>query len=1086
MRWIRRVIQRALLALSVAVLLPGIAEAQITSGAIRGRVVSTAGTPVEGVEIVAINTAMGVRTTTVTNEDGEYAFPSLPVGAYRVQARRLGYRPIETPIRVRLGETGLLDFQLETTAVEISEVTVTAEATPLIDPDQAGIVDLISAEQVEAIPVNGRNFADLVALSPKVGIDIGDGTGGNLSLGGGRRGANLIKIDGAGTTGTFFGGEARGSDRIPFAFSIESVKEFQVVINGFDVEHGFFSGGTINAVTKTGTNELHGSLFGYFRDDAITRKDFFGREPQFSVRQLGGTFSGPIVRDKLHFFVAVERQDRNEPIFGLPAPGSTPDPSTRVHPDSVARFLEILNRVYGVQDQAGEFTQTQDEWALFGRVDWQINNSHRLTVRHNFTDLEQLSDRINPDETRLNGGIFENRGNSTIVSLNSVFSPNVWNEARAQLAFEPRPREANTLVPELEVFVDSDFDPSVDSDGDGNPANDRDASVGMECCNDPVLPNNLEETTFEFVNNLHIRAGDHGLKLGVHFNLFDYENFFFFAQQGQYDFDGLSDFENGIVDDFQRNLPNPGPDGQFFTNDDVTPLAVYQTYELSLYAQDSWHVSDKLTLTGGVRADFTIIPDAAPLNDDAFADLGLRTDKKPEDVNVSPRFSFTYDPSGRGTTVLRGGAGLFFGRFPSVLYSNALLNTGANQIFLLCFSDGDVPVIDVVRNFDPARPGASVPSACSGFGFPGTPNINLFSQNFEFPRTWKLSFGVAHVLPGNLKVDLDFLYSDTKNNFYVQDQNLLPEQFRSAIENRPVYAPVDEISTSRGTPGFGDNRITSSVNEALVHVSNADARTYQLSIGLEQRGRTFSWQAGYTYTDSKDNSSYSCCISGTALFETPTAGNPNFLGGRGDEDRGTWGPSDFSRPHRFVVSGLVNLPLDISISGIWQTYSGQPWTPIVDGNPNADADFDNDRAYIGTNLVFDDPASDIPMLERFLEEHECLAEQVGRIARRNSCRNDFYTQLDLRLRKRFPIVGTQAVELIVDVFNVLNFINDDWSRNVGVPQFGDERALLEVEGFDPATNAYIYSVNPSFGEEQDLRPFRTQQGTLQVGVKYTF
>jgi outer membrane receptor for ferrienterochelin and colicin len=1078
MRWFRLTIRAFITVLAVAVVTPIIAEAQITTGAVRGRVTSTTGDVVDGAEVIAINAATGVRRTTVANNQGEYAFPSLPVGSYRIQARRLGFGPVETPITVRLGETGLLNFQLTAAAVQISEVTVTAEATPLIDPDQSGVVDLVSSEQVDAIPVQGRNFADLVALSPKVGVDIGDGTGGNLSLGGGRRGANLIQIDGAGTTGTFFGGEARGSDRIPFAFSIESVKEFQIVVNGFDVEYGFFSGGVINAVTKTGTNNFHGSGFGYFRDDQLTRADFFGREANFSTRQIGGTLSGPIIRDKLHFFVAVERQDRNEPVFGLPSPTDTPDlESQRAHPDSVRRFLEILSTVYGVEDRTGEFAQTQDEWTIFGRLDWQISNSHRLTLRHNYTDLEQLGDRVSSDETGLNGGVFNNTGNSTILSLNSVFSPNVWNEARAQIAFEPRPREANTLSPELEVFVDSDFD------GDGI----RDASVGLECCNDPVLPNSLDETTFEFINNLNIRAGDHAVKLGMHFNYFDYVNAFAFGQQGQYDFDGLSDFENGIVDDFQRTLPNPGPDGQFFTGDDIIPEVVYKTYELSFYAQDSWHVSDNFTLTGGVRVDITKMPDAAPLNDDALTELGLRTDTKPEETNISPRVSFTFDPSGDGQTVIRGGLGLFYGRFPSVLYSNSLLNSGANSSFLICPSGGgDVPVIDVVRNFDPNRPGASVPTACEGFGFLGSPNINVFHPNFKYPQTVKASLGVSRALSGNMKVEFDFLYSDTKNNFYVEDQNLLDPQFTAAIEGRPVLAPADEFSASSGRIGFADNRVTSSIADGLVHVSSAEARTWQFSLGLEQRGSTFSWQAGYTFTDSKDNASYSCCISSTAKFETPTAGRINSLGKRGDEVNGTWGPSDFSRPHRFVVSGIVNLPLDISISGIWQTYSGQPWTPVIDGDANADGNSANDRAYIGSNLQFDDPGTDIPLLVELLENNECLLDQIGRIASRNVCRNPFYTQLDLRLRKRFRIVGTQALEVIFDVFNVLNMINSDWSRNVGVPQFGDERALLEIEGFDPATNAFIYSVNPSFGEEQDLRAFRTDQGTVQLGVKYTF
>jgi outer membrane receptor for ferrienterochelin and colicin len=1079
-----RLLVRACVAIGAALVLTATlaapAAAQITTGSIRGRIISSAGQPVDAAEITALNVATGTTQRTLTDADGRYRFPALQVGTYRIEARRIGFRAVERPgILVRLGGTVVADFQLTEAAAVLEAITVVGVAEPMIDPDQSGVVDLVSAEQVEAIPVNGRNFADLVALSPKVGVDVGDGTGGALSLGGGRRGANLIQIDGAGTTGTFFGGEARGSDRIPFAFSIESVREFQIVTNGFDVEYGFFSGGVINAVTKSGTNELHGSLFGFFRDDKITRNDFFDREPDFSSRQIGGTVSGPLLRDKLHFFVAVERQDRDEPVFGLPSPLDTPDVETqRVHPDSVQRFLDILRNVYGVSDSTGQFQQNQDEWAIFGRLDWQINNSNRLTLRHNYTKLEQRGDRINPDETFLNGGVFNNTGNSTVLELNSVITPNVWNQVRAQVAFEPRPREANTFLPESEVNVNSDFD------GDGS----TDQSLnGLECCNDAVLPNNLEETTLELTNTLHVRAGDHDFKIGGQLNYFDYENFFFFNQQGQFDFDNLDDFENRIPDDYTRNLPNPGPDGLFFTDDDVTPLAVYQTYEIGLYAQDSWHVTDQLTVTGGVRVDLTRFADAAPANTQLGADFpGLRTEFKPADNNISPRLSFTYDPSGTGRTIIRGGGGLFFGRFPSVLYSNSLLNTGANQLNLFCDGDaGEAPTPDYQSyTEDPA----SIPFECVGGGGASAPipDVNLFQSDFEYPRTWKASAGFEQVITGNLKVDLDVLYSKTDQNFYVEEANLLPQQFASGVEGRPVFCPTDEISSFSGRCGFGDNRVSSNFDNVLVHTSNAEARTYQVSVGLEQRGTFFSWQLGYTYSDSKDNASYSCCISSTAQFETPTAGSPNGLGDPGDEDSGTWGPTDFSRPHSFVLSGMVNLPYDIAISGIWRAQSGRPWTPIVDGDANGDSGSDNDRAYVGDNLVFDDPAADVATLNSLIGEFDCLADQVGGIAKRNSCRNKMYTQLDLRLRWRPHVYGSHRIEIVADFFNVFNLINTEWSRNVGVGQFSDNRHLLEIEGFDSATNTYTYSVNPSFGEEQDLTAFRTDQGTLQLGVKYSF
>ena len=1071
---------RSILALLFVFSLVGTAGAQQTSGVIRGSISAADGQAIGTVEITAANTATGVRTTTLSTASGSYVFPAVPVGSYDVEARRIGYRAqVRQAVRVSLSATSLVNFVLEVGAAELAPLTVTVEQG-LIDPDEAGVVDLVTSEQVAAIPVAGRNFSDLVALSPKVGVSAGDGTGGNLSLGGGRRGANLIQIDGAGSTGTFFGGEARGSDRIPFAFSIESVEEFQIVSNGFDVEFGFFSGGVINAVTKSGTNEFHGSAFGYFRDGSITRNDFFDRDAEFSSQQLGFTLSGPIVQDKIHFFLAVERQDRDQPLFGLPAPGDTPDAALRAHPDSVARFLDILSSVYGVEDFAGEIAQTQDETTIFARIDWQMSNKHRLTLRHNFTDLSQEGDRISSNETFLNGGVFNNTGNSFVASFTSVLSPTVWNEARAQYATEPRPREANSLLPEGEVFVSNDF--GVDGI----------QRTDFECCNDPVLPNNLEETTFEFIDNLHWTTGNHDMKFGVHFNNFSFVNFFFFQAQGQFEFDNLSDFENQISSKFTRNLPNPGPDGLFFTTDDVGPLAEYDIREFSFYWQDAWHASDKLTLTLGARFDITTFPDAAPLNQDLLdSSLRTRTDVTPGDKNISPRVSFTYDPNGDGNSIVRGGVGLFFGRFPAVLYSNSLLNTGANSLSLRC-DDEETPTPDYQAY---AADLTSIPTACVGGGAasPPIPNINVFSEDFEYPRTWKASLGYDRQIGDGFKLSLDGLFSVTSQNFAVQDINLLPEQFRTGITNRPVLAPLDEISTSRGEPGFGDNRVEAFVfNEVLVHTSDAESRTWQLSLGLDKRMTNWlSWNFGYTFADSRDNSSFSCCISSTFEFETPTSGLHNFLGDPGDELVGSWGPADFNRKHTFVLSGIADLPAGFQVSGIWRTFSGRPFTPVVDGDVNGDGEDDNDRVYI---IDVNDPAdlalledpSDAAALNAFYNEWSCLRENVGRIITRNACGNGLFTKLDIRVRWRGNFGNGQAIELIADVFNVLNLINNDWSRNVGVSQFGTARRLLEIEGFDRDTRNHLFSVNPSFGNESSFSGFRTDQGSAQLGVKFIF
>lgn len=1059
------------------------AFAQVTTGTVRGRVASPDGQPTAGAQVTVVNQETGFTARAQTGADGRFALGGLLVGPYVVQVRAVGFAPVERRgVRLTIGETVDLSFALTPAVTELEAVTVLGEAQPLIDRSRAGYADLIGEDQVQSIPVNGRNFADLVALSPVVSLGVGDGSGGNLSLGGGRRGTTVIQIDGAGSTGTFFGGEARGSDRIPFAYSIESVREFQVITNAYDVEYGFFVGGVINAVTKSGTNSVRGSAYGYLRDDGLTGEDFFGRDPtEFKSRQYGLTVSGPIVRDRLHYFVALERQDRDEPIFGLAAPGSTPDPSTGIHPDSTQRFLDILQNTYGVTDEAGRFTQTQDETSVFARLDWQPSDRHRLTLRHNYTDLNQEFDRISTNELRGNGGTFEDRGNSTVLSLHSILSPAMFNEFRVQRATEPRPREANSLLPEADVRILSTFPGGTQT------------SINAECCNDAVLPNNLEETTLELTDNLRVRRGAHDIKLGAHFNRFSFENFFFFNQQGEFRFASLTAFENRQPTSFSRSLPNPGPDATFFTSDDVLPLALYDVDEFAIYAQDAWEATDRLRVTLGVRADFTSFPDKAPLNQalvdttakyPALYERALRTDVAPGKTNVSPRVGFTYTLDAAGRRLVRGGVGLFYGRFPAVLYSNSLLNQGQNQLSLFCSGAGNVPVPDYQAYQMDLR---NIPAACAGGGGATAPraNINLFDPDFEYPRSIKANLGYEQALGERAKFGVDLLYGRTADNFYVQDVNLRDEVFRSGVENRPVHVATTQISASSGNIFSNTQRKNSGFGEILEHVSPAESRTYQVVVSAQQRvSETVSWQAAYTYSNTRDNSSYSCCISSTALFETPSAGDPNFLGDPGDELNGTWGPSDFDRVHTFVFSGSVRLPGDIEVSGIWRTTSGRPWTPIVDGDANGDGRFGNDRAYIGLNLNFDNPAQDTVRLKQFLNRWPCLADQFGRIASRNSCRNPRNTNFDVRLRRAFPTVRGHRVEVVADFFNVLNVLKDNWGANLGVA--GDDTELLAVEGFDAATGTYQYSVNPSFGTLSDLTPFRSDQFQAQVGVRYSF
>jgi hypothetical protein len=1050
------------------------AQANATTATVRGTITDQDGAPLGGIQIVVRNEATGFQTGALSGETGRYIIAFLePGGPYQVTATSVGYRPLERSFpRLQIGEVLTIDFTMVPQAVQLEGIDVSVEGD-LIDVRQSGVIDRVSQVEIENLPTNGRNFADFVALSPTSAPDVGDGSGGNLSLNGGRRGATNIQIDGVENNGTFFGGEARGSDRIAFAFSQETVKEFQVITNGYDVEHGNFTGGLVNAVTKSGTNEWDGAVFYYRRADALTGNDFLGREPdEFSSNQFGGFLSGPIQRDRAHFLVSVDVQDRSNPIFPL-----TPGISSGIHPDSLARLISILENVYGVENAAAEFervSQTNDQIALFGRVDWRLNDNHTLTVRNNFTDLENLNDRLSSNEAVSNGGIFEDRGNSFVVNLKSILSPTLFNDFRFQYATESRPRAAFSSIPQADIFVDSDFSAA---ECGGSPCT---RFSNPEVFNDPVLPNSLDENTIQLVNNLIVQAGDHTLKFGTNNSYFDIDNFFFFNQFGDFDFEGLDNFEQGIADDYA--IAGPGLNGE-------NPRGIYNILELAFYAQDDWQVNDKLLLNLGVRYDVRLFPDEPETVQSVQDAFGFDTGNFPVDGdNLAPRVGFAYDVTGDGVSVLRGGAGLFYGRVPPVFWSNALLNTGESQTSVSCTSGFDNPetqqmVIEILRGERPTF--QSCDEIPGGGGFAFTPNVNVISPDAEVPFALKANIGYDRRVADNWRAGIDLQYSGTSDNYYNMDANLLDEQFRTDGGARPVFAPAEEFR-SDGSLGFADQRIDGDFNDVLVLVNDADSRTYQATFEVKREfADGFSARGAYTYSNSRDNSSSSCCISSTAILETPTASSPNFLGEPGDDVVGSWGPADFERPHQVVLSGVAELPwAGIMLSGIYRGQSGLPYTPTVDGDVNGDGRDENDRAFLGApgDILFDSP-EDEAAYSALLNEHECLAEQVGRIAGRNSCRNPWVNRLDARLTLPIETGRGQRIELIADLFNVLNLLNEDWGQVLSVGTLG--QPVLEVEAFDETTGQFTYSTRGGFGQENPFG-FTLRQWQVQLGARVEY
>ena len=1080
--------------LSALISTPALAQQATTTGAVRGTVRGPDSAPIVGASIVAVNDASGTRRGTQTDDRGRYNIPFLDPGVYTIRATRLGYRPAErTGMRSKLGQIETQDFTLETAATQLSAVVVNANAAPLIESTKSGTSTRILEEQLRQLPTSDRNFKNLVVLTPGAS-DIGpSGAGGGQSLGGGRTASSNLLMDGVNNNESFFGGDARGGDRLPFSYSIEAVKEIQVITAGYDVERGQFTGGTVNAVTKSGTNKFEGSVFDYERGDKrfgvkLTGNDFLGRAPRNYLReQYGLSFGGPIIRDKLHFFFTLDRQVGNEPKPVLQTgPDAASIRASGIHADTLAKLLGIAKNTYGydLAQEVGAFKQNIDESAVFGRIDWQINDRHTLTVRDNYLKFEQSNDRLtispSTNETTSNAGPFKEKTNSAVVALTSIFSSSVSNELRAQLSNDRKPRPSNPSVlggvlPQVRI------NGLVANPGDnlGN------VTTAVIFGADPVLhANNLEQDTYELLDNIRYTRDRHTYKLGTDLNKVHVFNDFFFNGLGSFTFNNLTDFANKVPASYTRALP--------FTPTSGNPVALFTVYEAAVYAQDEWQVSPKLFVTYGLRYDISRYPDKAKPNPILLSGpLGLRNDQAITDNNnVAPRFGFTFDPEGNGKQVIRGGSGIFYGRAPYVLYGNTLGNTGQTQLDLVC--NGALAPVPNLTSY--AQSAANIPSSCVGGGAAaaGKGSPVLFSPDFQQTQAWKSNLAIDRLLTSNWRLTLEAIYSRITNDYIVQDLNLDATQ-KFAIEGGiPVFQPASTIAstgTAAGRTNINSSRKDVNLANVFLQSSLGEANSLQAFVQVQGATQWGGLLASYTRDRTRDYSSSSCCIAGGDLFNSlRTAGSPN-------DFKSQFARAGYSRTHSFVFSPTLNLPYGVLLSGIYRGYSGLPWTPTYGSDINSDG-VANDRLYVPTDAdlasytFFNSPAAGLDSaLQRtqfgqMLANNACVSSHRGQIIARNSCENPFQHILDARIAKRFETVKGQGLELSLDFFNLLNGLKSTYGQRFEVQ--GANTGALTTRGFNPATQRYIYQYNTNFAKLEPSPFGLSQQFQMQLGARYSF
>ena len=883
--------------LALALVWPGAPLlAQSSAGSISGTVADATGGPLPGASVTAKNVKTGATRTTVSNAGGAFNFPLLSVGLYSVTVDVSGFgSATKSGIELNVGGDVTLKFTLALSSVTTA-VTVTEEA-PLIETTRTQQSAVVNETFIANLPTNGRNFIDFVLTTPGVTKDPRQG---DISFAGQRGTLNSLVIDGADSNNTFFGQALgrTGSGRAPYQFSQDAVKEFQVNRNAYTAEYGRAGGAVINVVTKSGTNEYHGSAFEFFRDKGMNANDYInvinGRDKSnYHYNQFGASLGGPVLKDQLFFFANYDGQRNTLPTTVNPLPPISSLPNDA---NTVAGYNRLLPLA-----QSWNRIQNQDVY-LF-KADYEANATNHVTVRYNRQNFTGGNFE--------NGGLtnsIEHTGNSLVKtdtvsgSLATSLSPGLFNELRGQYAKDSEPGLANSANPEGIVQ--------------------QGGQTVLTIGRNSFSPRETTIKRYQAADTVTMLAGGHTVKVGFDYNKDDILNFFPGNFYGSYTFNSIANFNLGTPTRYVQAFAGPGTSGPF-TNPNLR--------EYAAFVSDEWRILRNLTLNLGVRYDLQDVHQPSVLNPDAqLLAAGLRTNRIPEDKNnIAPRLGIAWTPRGDDRTVFRAGYGIFYARTPSIVYGTATSNNGIN-----------VQTITFPTALAPTYPNtfASLPT---GVTLP-KPTIFVMDPNYQNPKITQASAGVEHALTPDISLALGYLY--VRGSYLTRSTDL--------NESGPetVTTPISGDGNATYTRYTGVRPFTNFAR-IIEFQSSASSRYNGATLEFVKR-YSGNWTARVAYTYSKvlDNKpDATAVVPGTD--DAKYAQDPLNL-------NGDWAPGDNDVRHRLVVSGLwaINTGRDNpngfvrfftsgwSVSGIVTYQTGQPFTATINTDLNNDQNFSNDRA----------------------------------------------------------------------------------------------------------------------------------------------
>ncbi len=1021
-------------------------HAQVTTAALKGTVFDKHGEALIGATVVATHLSSGTEYGTTTQIDGRFSIANMRVGGpYKVESSYIGYESQTfDEVYLNLGQKLALNFEVAETAVELEGVVVTAKENEIINSNRTGPSTSINSQLLRDLPTISRSADDYTRLNP-MASDGGSFAGRNDQF-------NNYSLDGT-IFNNPFGLDAAtpGGQTNAQPISLDAIDQINVSIAPYDVTQSGFTGAAINAVTKSGTNEFKGTIFGFFRNADMTGGKVDGEEIfKGDLKQLQAGFSlgGPIVKNKVFFFANFELENRSDlGSFFVPNSGTTGSNVSRVLQSDMQLVSNLLNQRYGYDTGLlTGFTHDSDNRKGIIKLDFNLSKNHTLTASYNFLDAfrdlpahPSAIGRRGPDFQTLQfqntGYRINNKIHSGIAELKSILGPKVSNKLQiGYTAFRDHRDPFSTPFPMVNISKDGI----------------RYIIAGHE----PFSINNvLDQDVFQFRDDLTIFSGKHTWTVGTAFERFDFNNSFNLGVYGGRVFApdiDINDFET-FINDGGLDEAVDAAQSTFDGNNASGGWALAETNlgQWSIYGQDEIAVNEQLNITVGLRLDIplyfntdekireNIAPERNCCYDPSITyfdeegtpiqfDHTVLPDSKPL---FNPRFGFNYDVKGDGTSQLRGGTGLFSGRFPFVWIGNQVANP--NFFF-----------------------------------------YNMTASDFKFPQVWRTNVGYDQQFGDGWTGTVDLLYTRDVQSHIVRNYGLKPPTGRlQGVDNRPVYT-IDDRALVFGGP-----------TNAYVFTNAQSGYSFNASFQVEKSWENAYLKLGYNYLQAEDVASLDAEISSDAYDR-----NPANIQHTNDPELA---PSLYGNRHRILGAFSKRFPWSngknaTTVSLFVEYLEGSRYSYTYSGDLNNDGSVLNDLLYIPTDSEIDQmnfaDNAQRAALKSYIAQDEYLSARRGEYAEKYGALAPWFSTADLRILQDIHIAGDNKFQISLDILNVGNLINSSW----GVRQFATMTSLAQPIGVSVTDGVPTYSFDTSQTQTFFNDFSLNSRWQMQLGLRYSF